>query len=68
MCVKKRYRRATHDSQNENDFMVHKDDGEEPRRFKESEHGLYYTDTATQGMTLVNTVKENKRRNTNAAY
>ena len=60
--VKKRYR-VTYDSQNGNDFVVHKDDGE-PRRFKESKHGLYYMDIAVQGVTLVNTNKENKSRYT----
>ena len=65
--VKKRYR-VTYDSQNGKDFVVHKDDGGEPRRFKESEHGLYYMDTTTQGMPLVSTVKENKSRYTNTEY
>ena len=49
-----------YDSQDRNDFMVHRDDGEEPCCFIESEYGLYYMDTTAQGVTLLNTVKDNK--------
>jgi hypothetical protein len=44
--------------------MVHKGNGEERRRFKESERGLYYLDTKEQGVTLASVVKESEAPST----
>jgi len=61
--------RVTFDSNNGNEFLVHKSDGQ-VRRFKQSRRGLYYMDTAESltGVALVDTVAENKAKYTNADY
>ena len=63
----KQCHRVTFNSDSENQFVVHKDDGTE-RHFKESERGLYYMDTSLTGTLLVNTVAKNKSKYTNADY
>jgi hypothetical protein len=50
---------VTFDSHNRNEFIVHKENGEAPRRFRMSPRGLYYMDTAG-GVTLLSTVAEKK--------
>ncbi len=54
----KKHHRVTYDSNNEDGFIVHKNDGTQ-RQFKESEKGLFYLDTSetrTKETVLVNTV------------
>ncbi len=67
--VKKMYR-VTFDSDQENQFIVHKPDGE-LWVFKESQSGLYYLEVEVidqSGTTLVNTVADNASRYTNQEY
>ena len=71
--VKTKYR-ITFDSDENNEFVVHKPDGS-TRNFKESSHGLYYHDTSTAvtrvadtGMVLVTTVADNASNYTHADY
>jgi hypothetical protein len=66
--VKKRHR-ITYDSNNGNEFLVHKDDGV-VKVFKESGRGLYYLDTSptAQHVALVTTVEKNESKFTNRDY
>ena len=71
--VKTKYQ-ITFDSDENNEFIVHKPDGS-TRNFKESSHGLYYHDTSTvvtgvakTGMVLVTTVADNASIYTHANY
>ena len=71
--VKTKYR-ITFDSDENNEFIVHKPDGS-TRNFKESSRGLYYLDTSTgvtgvveTGMALVTTVANNASNYTHADY
>jgi hypothetical protein len=66
--VKKRHH-ITYDSNNGNEFLVHKDDGA-VKVFKESEKGLYYLDTSptARHVALVTTVEKNKSKFTNRDY
>jgi hypothetical protein len=69
--VESKYR-ITYDSDHGKQFVIHKAGGM-VRRFKQSESGLFYMDTKEaeqekDGTVLVNTVDENKKKYTNAAY
>ena len=71
--VKTKYR-ITFDSDENNEFIVHKPD-RSTRNFKESSHGLYYHDTSTvvtgvaeAGTVLITTVAANASSYTNADY
>ena len=71
--VKTKYR-VTFDSDENNEFVVHKPDGS-TRNFKESSRGLYYHDTSTAvtgvvdtGVVLVTTVADNASNYTHADY
>ena len=71
--VKTKYQ-ITFNSDENNEFIVHKPDGS-TRNFKESSHGLYYHDTSTAvtgvaetGMVLVTTVADNACNYTHADY
>ena len=71
--VKTKYQ-ITFDSDENNEFIVHKPDGS-TRNFKESSHGLYYHDTSTAvtrvvdtGTVLVSTVADNASNYTHADY
>ena len=71
--VKTKYQ-ITFDSDENNEFIVHKQDGS-TRNFKESCRGLYYHDTSTvvtqvaeTGMVLVTTVADNASNYTHADY
>ena len=71
--VKTKYR-ITFDSDENNEFIVHKPDGS-THNFRESSHGLYYHDTSTgvtgvveTGMALVTTVADNASNYTHADY
>ena len=71
--VKTKYR-ITFDSDENNEFIVHKPNGS-TRNFKESSRGLYYLDTSTgvtgvveTGMALVTTVANNASNYTHADY
>ena len=64
----------TIDSDENNEFIVHKPDGS-TRNFRESSRGLYYHDTSTgvtgvveTGMALVTTVADNASKYTHADY
>ena len=64
----------TFDSDENNEFIVHKPDGS-TRNFKESSHGLYYHDTSMEvtevaetGTALVTTVANNASNYTHADY
>jgi hypothetical protein len=65
--------RITYDSKHGKQFVVHKEDGT-MRQFKQSDNGLFYMDAKElieeeeDGTVLVNTVDENKKKYTNAAY
>jgi hypothetical protein len=65
--VKERGFRVTFDSSNGNEFHVHKPNGT-ARVFCESSLGLYYMDTETTGIALVNTVEGNKSNFSNCDY
>ena len=65
--VKERGFRVAYDSNTGNAFHVHKPDGTK-RVFQQSKRGLYYMDTATTGITLVNTVEDNKSNFSNIDY
>jgi len=58
---------VTFNSNSGNEFLVHKEDGQ-ICRFKQSRRGLYFMDLAgaSTGVTLVDTVAENKAKCTNA--
>ena len=58
---------VTYDSSKQNEFVVHNPDGS-IKCFIQSERGLYYLDTSMKGVTLINTVDDNKSRYTNADY
>ena len=71
--VKTKYR-ITFDSDENNEFIVHKPDGS-TRNFKESSRGLYYHDTSTMvtgiaeaGTVLITTVADNASNYTPADY
>jgi hypothetical protein len=65
--MKRKYR-VSYDSQNGNEFKVHKPDGV-ARIFKESKKGLFYFDTASdENIVLVSTVEKNKTKFTNRDY
>eukprot|EP00978_Attheya_sp_CCMP212_P010733 scaffold26100_cov31-Attheya_sp.AAC.5 len=54
--------RITYDSDKGNEFLVvHKPNGVQ-RVFTESNHGLFYMDTKSTGVVLVNTVEDNKSK------
>ena len=57
----------TFDRKNDNEFVVHTHDRCH-RRFKESNHGLYYMDLSPESALLVNTVADNKYKFTNRDY
>jgi hypothetical protein len=65
--VKQRGFRVTFDSENGNEFHVHKPNGT-TRVFQQSNRGLYYMDTQATGITLINTVEGNKSNFTNRDY
>jgi hypothetical protein len=59
---------VTYDSKATKEFIMQKDDRSE-RRFKQSEKGLYYHDTAeSSGTVLVTTVANNKYKYLNREY
>jgi hypothetical protein len=58
--VKEKHR-VTFDSKGDNQFVVHKSDGI-TRCFKQLLRGLYYLETNTTSMVLVNTVEDNKSK------
>ena len=74
----------TYDSNNGNLFVVHKPDGGHPRKFHQSNQGLFYMDTSsddgnvlittddksciTESTTLVNTVDDNKNKYSQREY
>ena len=58
---------VTYDSSQQNEFVVHKPDGT-TKRFLQSDRGLYYLDTSAKGITLINTVDDNKSKYTNTDY
>ena len=68
--TKKKYR-ITHDSDNNNEFVVHKGDGT-TRHFRESERGLCYMevddDPSATGEVLINTAADNKNKYTQSDY
>jgi hypothetical protein len=69
--VESKYR-ITYDSDNGKQFIVHKADGM-VRQFRQSKNGLFYMDAKDsdedeEGTVLINTVNENKKKYTNAAY
>ena len=64
--VRKRFH-VTYDSSQQNEFVVHKPDGT-TKRFVQSDRGLFYLDTSTEGTTLVTTVDDNKSKYTNTDY
>jgi hypothetical protein len=60
--------RATFDSENGNQFTIHKKVGS-TRDFRESKKELYYIDTRADAVALtINTVDDNKSRYTNREY
>jgi hypothetical protein len=60
-----KYHQVTYDSKAEKAFIVHKGDGDK-RRFKQSNTGLFYLDTAEKaGAVLINTVAGKKASYTN---
>ena len=61
--------RPSYDSAGANEFVVHKKDGTS-RVFKQSERGFYYMDSkkTADGVTLVNTVEDNRTSYTNRDY
>ena len=66
--VKNKYR-VTYDSNENNAFVIHKDDGT-TRTFKQSRKGLYYLDAkgSETGAALVSTVADNKSKYTSYDY
>ena len=56
---------APYDSSKRNEFIVHKPDGS-TKQFIQCERGLYYLDTSTKGVMLINTVDDNKSKYSNA--
>jgi hypothetical protein len=67
--VKERGYRVTYNSSNGNEFHIHKPDGT-MQVFRQSDHRLFYMDTAHDmaGVTLINTVAENRSSYTNREY
>jgi Reverse transcriptase (RNA-dependent DNA polymerase)/Zinc knuckle len=59
--------RVTFDSNNGNEFVVHKNDGS-CHRFKQSSHGLYFLNTMKSGTTLVTTVEDKKSKYSTRDY
>jgi hypothetical protein len=64
--VKDRHR-ATFDSTDGNQFVIHKSDGTS-KRFHELRQGLYFLDTKTTYMALVTTVADKKSKYSNRDY
>ena len=58
---------VTYDSSKRNEFIIHKPDGS-TKWFIQSERGLYYLDTSTKGIMVINTVDENKSKYSNTDY
>jgi len=58
---------VTFDSNDGNELVVHKSDGQ-IRKFRQSRRGLYYMDVSEDAAALVNTVAENKAKHTNSDY
>jgi Reverse transcriptase (RNA-dependent DNA polymerase) len=58
---------VTYDSDNGNQFVVHKPNGTQ-RCFQQSPNGLFYSDTAETSTVLINTVDDNKSKFTNRDY
>jgi hypothetical protein len=67
--MKKKGYHVTYDSNNGNEFVIHKPD-KATQVFKQSERGIYFLDTAdsAKNFTLVNTVDNNKSNYTNRDY
>jgi hypothetical protein len=64
--VKGKYH-VVYNSHGDGSFYVNKPNGN-TYEFQESQSGLYYLDTNTQGVMMINTVSENKERYTNEDY
>jgi len=64
--VQERYQ-VTFDSRSDNEFVVHKLDGQ-IRMFKQLQRGFYYMDVSKMATTLVNAVAENTAKHANSDY
>jgi hypothetical protein len=64
-----KYHHVTYDSKAEKAFIIHQTEGADERRFKQSDKGLFYLDTAKcTGTVLINTVADNKANYTARSY
>ena len=58
---------VTYDSSKHNEFIIHKPDGS-TKQFIQSERGLYYLNTSTKCVMLIDTVDNNKSKYSNTDY